>query len=62
MSKEAQPVPVAPFEPVLKADAAAMLNVSERTIDNYIERGLCPAPVAFGFREMWHPDVFYGHP
>lgn len=37
-----------------------MLHVCERTIDNYIQRGLLPKPTRFGLREMWHPNVFYG--
>jgi len=50
-----------PFQPVFKADAAALLRVCERTIDNYIQSGLLPKPARFGLREMWLPDVFYGH-
>lgn len=51
----------APFVPVLKADAADLLRVSPKTIDNYIAQGLLPKPTRFGMREMWHPDVFYAH-
>lgn len=50
-----------PFQPVFKADAASLLRVCERTIDNYIQSGLLPKPTRFGLREMWLPDVFYGH-
>lgn len=50
-----------PFVPVLKADAADLLRVSPKTIDNYIAQGLLPKPRRFGMREMWHPDVFYAH-
>jgi hypothetical protein len=48
-----------PFKPVSKADAAEVLGVSTKTIDNYIKSGLLPAPRPFGGRELWHPDVFY---
>ncbi|MBA4342419.1 MAG: hypothetical protein C0423_09740 [Methylibium sp.] len=50
-----------PFQPVFKADAAALLRVCERTIDNYIQSELLPKPARFGHREMCFPDVFYGH-
>ena len=48
-----------PFKPVSKADAAEVLGVSTKTIDNYIKSGFLPAPRPFGGRELWHPDVFY---
>ena len=56
---EWKPSNFAPFMPVLKADAAKLLRVCTKTIDNYILQGLLPKPKRFGMREMWHPDVFY---
>ncbi|MCO5124388.1 MAG: hypothetical protein M9915_11675 [Rhizobacter sp.] len=56
-----QPQNCTPFVPVLKADAAALLRVCAKTIDNYIAQGLLPKPTRFGMREMWHPNVFYAH-
>ena len=50
-----------PFVPVLKADAATLLRVCAKTIDNYIAQGLLPKPTRFGMREMWHPDIFYAY-
>ena len=48
-----------PFKPVSKPDAAALLGVSTKTIDNYIRAGLLPPPRPFGGRELWHPDCFF---
>lgn len=58
---QSQPMNCIPFVPVLKTDEAEILPVHPRTIDNYIAQGLLPKPKQFGSREMWHPDVFYGH-
>lgn len=52
-------IPTTPFKPVSKGDAAELLGVSTKTIDNYIRAGLLPAPRPFGGRELWHPDAFY---
>lgn len=60
-TSQSQPMNCTPFVPVLKTDAAEILRVHPRTIDNYIAQGLLPKPKQFGSREMWHPDVFYGH-
>lgn len=51
---------VAPFKPVTKADAAQVLGVCTKSIDNYIRDGLLPQPARFAGRDLWHPDDFYG--
>lgn len=51
---------VAPFKPVTKADAAQVLGVCTKSIDNYIRDGLLPKPARFAGRDLWHPDDFYG--
>lgn len=51
--------PSAPFKPVSKNDAAELLGVSTKTVDNYIKAGLLPLPRPFGGRELWHPDIFF---
>jgi hypothetical protein len=52
-------LPAAPFKPVTKGDAAELLGVSTKTVDNYIKAGLLPPPRPFGGRELWHPDIFF---
>lgn len=51
---------VAPFKPVTKADAAQVLGVCTKSIDNYARDGLLPQPARFAGRDLWHPDDFYG--
>jgi hypothetical protein len=52
-------MPLSPdFRLVKKADAALIFGVCLKTVDNYIEAGLLPQPVAFGSRDYWHPDDF----
>ena len=41
-----------------KADAADILGVCTKTVDNYIRDGLLPPPRPLGSREYWHPKVF----
>lgn len=36
-----------------KAELAAMLRVSTRTISNYVQSGAIPGPVKFGRRALW---------
>jgi hypothetical protein len=43
---------------ITKADAAACFGVCVKTIDNYVDQGLLPRPVAFASKEYWHPDDF----
>jgi predicted DNA-binding transcriptional regulator AlpA len=38
---------------VSKATLAAELDVSESTIDNWVQRGVIPAPVAIGGNRRW---------
>lgn len=52
--------PVAPFTPVSKEDAASLLRVTERCIEQWVERGEMPRWRKIGHRSYWHPDVFYG--
>lgn len=51
---------VAPFKPVTKSDAAQVLGICTKSIDNYIRDGLLPQPARFAGRDLWHPDDFYG--
>lgn len=51
---------VTPFKPLTKADAAQVLGVCTKSIDNYIRDGLLPQPARFAGRDLWHPDDFYG--
>ena len=37
-----------PVADVTKADLARALRVSERTVDNYVKRGLLPVPLKLG--------------
>lgn len=44
------------FRLVTRADVAQIFGVCVKTIDNYIQQGLLPQPVAFASKEYWHPD------
>lgn len=50
---------VAPFKPLTKEEIAEILDVSIRTVENFVSEGLMPAPVSLGRRVYWHPDLFY---
>jgi hypothetical protein len=50
-----------PFKPVTKSDAAVLLGVCTKTIDNYVREGLLPQPARLGGRDLWLPEVFYSH-
>ena len=41
-----------------KSDAAEILGVCTKTVDNYIRDGLLPSPKPLGGREYWHPQAF----
>lgn len=41
-----------------KADAADILGVCTKTVDNYIRDGFLPPPRLLGSREYWHPQLF----
>jgi len=47
------------FKPLTKDCVAGVFGVSTRTIENWVNEGLMPAPVCLGNRVFWHPDVFY---
>jgi len=50
---------VSPYQPITKEDAARILSVSKRTIDNWLADGTIVQPKSIGRRLYWHPDVFY---
>lgn len=50
----------APFKPLHRQDIAELLDVSLRTIDNWVQEGRIPAPKPLGRGVLWHPDCFYG--
>ena len=51
-----------PFTPLTKQDIQRICQVSLRTIDYWLKRGIIPTPMTIpGSRKVyWHPDVFYG--
>lgn len=48
-----------PFRPMSKEEIADVLGVSARTVENWVNEGLVPAPKKLGNRVYWHPNVFY---
>ena len=48
-----------PYQPITKEDAATILSVSKRTIDNWLADGTIVEPSNIGRRVYWHPDIFY---
>lgn len=50
----------ASFTPLTKQDVADSLGISIRSVENWINDGILPAPVKLGNRVYWHPDVYYG--
>ena len=48
-----------PFRPMSKEEIADVLGVSSRTIENWVNEGIVPAPKKLGNRVYWHPNVFY---
>lgn len=50
----------APFTPLSKQAVADLLDISIRSVENWINRGILPAPAKLGNRVFWHPDAFYG--
>ncbi|MFG6458404.1 helix-turn-helix transcriptional regulator [Roseateles sp. BYS96W] len=50
----------APFKPLHRQDIADLLDVSLRTVDNWVQEGRIPAPKHLGRGVLWHPDCFYG--
>jgi excisionase family DNA binding protein len=51
---------VAAFKPLSKDDLAEVLGVSIRTVENWVNDGVLPAPTKLGNRVYWHPTTFYG--
>ena len=49
----------APFTPLTKQAVADSLGISIRTVENWINDGILPAPAKLGNRVYWHPDVYY---
>ena len=49
-----------PLIPLSKQTVADQLGISVRSVENWINEGILPAPVKLGNRVYWHPDVFYG--
>lgn len=47
------------FKPLSKEDLADLLGVSIRTIENWVNEGILPAPTKLGNRVYWHPNTFY---
>lgn len=47
------------FKPLSKEDLADVLGVSTRTIENWVNEGILPAPTKLGNRVYWHPKTFY---
>jgi len=50
----------APFTPLSKQAVADLLDISIRSVENWINEGILPAPAKLGNRVFWHPDAFYG--
>lgn len=50
----------AAFVPLTKQAVADILGISVRSVENWINEGILPAPAKLGNRVYWHPDVFYG--
>jgi predicted DNA-binding transcriptional regulator AlpA len=47
------------FKPLTKKDIASLLDVCDRTIENWVSDGTMPAPKKLGNRAFWHPSAFY---
>ena len=47
------------FTPLTKQAVADSLGISIRSVENWINNGLLPAPAKLGNRVYWHPDVCY---
>lgn len=49
-----------PFTPLSKQAVADLLDISIRSVENWINEGILPPPAKLGNRVFWHPDAFYG--
>lgn len=47
------------FQPVTREHARKILDISMRTLENWIREGRFPAPGGIGGRRYWHPDDFF---
>lgn len=47
------------FTPLTKQAVAESLGISIRSVENWINDGILPAPAKLGNRVYWHPDVYY---
>jgi len=47
------------FKPMSKEDLADVFGVSTRTVENWVNEGILPAPTKLGNRVYWHPNAFY---
>lgn len=47
------------FKPLSRDDVAAVLGVSTRTLENWVNDGTLPSPAKIGNRVYWHPNIFY---
>ncbi len=47
------------FIPLTKQAVADSLGISIRSVENWINDGILPAPAKLGNRIYWHPDVYY---
>jgi predicted DNA-binding transcriptional regulator AlpA len=48
------------FTPLTKQAVADSLGISIRSVENWINDGILPAPAKLGNRVYWHPDVYFG--
>ena len=48
------------FVPLTKQAVADMLGISVRSVENWVNEAILPAPAKLGNRVYWHPDVFFG--
>lgn len=47
------------FTPMTKQAVADSLGISIRSVENWINDGMLPAPAKLGNRVYWHPDVYF---
>jgi hypothetical protein len=45
-------------KPLSHQEAARLLDVCERTLENWCDDGLMPSPGYLGNSRYWHPDVW----
>lgn len=47
------------FKPLTKKDVAESLDISIRTVENWVNNKILPAPKTLGNRVYWHPGAYY---